>query len=134
GARGYRSVLDAEGLAELHRLRFADYQCRPGLLLPSRSPDGRNGHYQLKPDQPRIGTDGKPIKYETPAGSQSHLDAPPTMLKALMDPRVPLHFTEGDKKAAAGESIGICVVALMGVFNFTGAALADLAQIPPKGR
>jgi hypothetical protein len=59
----------------------------------------------------------------------------------LADPRVPLWITEGQKKAAALASRGLCAVALLGVWNFKGknefgaaTFLADWDYIALTGR
>jgi hypothetical protein len=48
------------------------------------------------------------------------IDVPPAVRSVIRDPKVPLFITEGVRKADAGASIGICCVALLGVFNFRG--------------
>jgi hypothetical protein len=59
-ARGYRTVGTK---AELVRLGFSGPQCNPpGLLVPIHSPLGGISSYQFRPDLPRIGGDGKPVK------------------------------------------------------------------------
>ena len=65
-ARGYRT---ARIKAELEGLGFGRNQRRvPGLLIPIRDVTGTIATYQLRPDEPRR-RDNKPIKYETPSGS-----------------------------------------------------------------
>ena len=117
-ARGYRT---ATTKAELERLGFGRSQCNvPALLLPICRPNGGIASYQLRPDEPRIGKDGKPVKYETPAGSRMHLDVPPGASENLGNPSVPLFVTEGIKKGDAMAGRGLCAVALIGVWNFRG--------------
>lgn len=138
-ARGYRTVTDA---AELARLGFTPAQRRvPGLLLPGHAPDGSNGLYAYGPDAPRESQSGKPRKYEFPAGSAMRLDCPPDCRPALSDPAAPLWITEGQKKADALASRGLCAVALLGVWNFKGRNehggvtwLADWDYVALKGR
>ena len=57
----------------------------------------------------------RPIKYEMPKDSGIRLDCPPMCQPQLADPRVPLWITEGQKKADALASRGLCAVALLGV-------------------
>jgi hypothetical protein len=115
--RRYRSV---ETKSELRRLGFADAQCNtPGMLVPIYSPAGEVVNYQFRPDRPRI-RDGKPVKYETPRGSQMSLDVHPFAREKLGDPSVPLWITEGVKKGDALASRGLCVVALLGVWSWRG--------------
>ena len=137
--RGYRSVL---GKAELRASHFLPRQCRtPGLLLPVCPPDGSNGLYCYRPDSPRQTADGKVLKYELPAGCSMRLDVPPRCRPALADPTVPLWLTEGQKKADALATHGLCAVALLGVWNFLGKdstgsvkLLADFDLIAWNGR
>lgn len=115
--RGYRTV---ETKSELRRLGFADSQCNPpGLLIPLYSPAGEIVNYQFRPDQPRI-RDGKPVRYETPRGSRMALDVHPFVREKLGDPSIPLFVTEGVKKGDALVSRGLCVVILLGVWNWRG--------------
>ncbi len=66
-ARGYRSI---QTMAELRRLGFGENQVLiPALLIPIWSLNGEVVLYQARPDEPRI-LNGKPIKYETPAGAR----------------------------------------------------------------
>ena len=117
-ARGYRTT---EKKAELRKLGFSEKQCNtPGLLIPVYSPTGEIATYQHRPDEPRIGKDGKPVKYETPSGSGMALDVHPHARGKLADPNVPLFVTEGVKKGDALASRGLCAVALLGVWNWRG--------------
>jgi hypothetical protein len=116
-ARGYRTV---ETKAELERLGFGRAQRNvPGLLFPIHGPTGEVVSYQFRPDEPRI-KDGKPVKYETLAGSRMVLDVHPTIRTRLEDPSVPLFITEGIKKGDALVSRGLCAVALIGVWSWRG--------------
>ena len=148
-ARGYKTVTTRE---ELRALGFSSEQCRavPGLLLPVHAPDGTRPFSVYRPDRPRIKQgkhrpDGtrkqKEVKYEFPRGQSMRLDCPPLCRPGLADPRGPLYFTEGQKKADALASHGACAVALLGVWNFKGAndlggvtLLADFDYIALKGR
>jgi hypothetical protein len=128
-SRGYRTVTEAK---DLSALGFSPAQCRvPGLLLPLHATDGGNGLYIYRPDSPRVHIDkskreadgshpNKVIKYEMPKGAGVRLDCPPICQPQLADPRVPLWITEGQKKADALASRGLCAVALLGVWNFKG--------------
>ena len=63
-ARGYRTITTK---AELGRLGFTSRQQRvPALLLPIWGVAGEIVNYHLRPDEPRIGKNGKPLKYEFP--------------------------------------------------------------------
>jgi uncharacterized protein DUF3854 len=137
-ARGYRTIT---ARAELRRLGFSDAQSRvPALLLPVWGVHAEVALYQSRPDAPRI-REGKPVKYETPAGSRMTLDVPPPVRAKLTSPWVPLFVTEGIKKADALASQGCCAIALQGVWNWRGTneqggklALPDWELIALKGR
>lgn len=128
-ARGYRTITHSR---DLEGLGFAGYQCRvPGLLLPLHTTDGGNGQYVYRPDNPRVVEDkhkknpggtypNKVIKYELPKGSGVRIDCPPTCQPLLTNPSIPLWITEGQKKADALASAGLCSIALLGVWNFLG--------------
>lgn len=116
-ARGYRS---ATVRSEWRRLGFSDVQSRvPALLIPLHGVAGGVVGYQLRPDEPRI-RDGKALKYEFPAGSRMVLDVHPHIRDVLGDPSAPLWITEGVRKGDAAVSIGLCCIALLGVWNFRG--------------
>ena len=117
-ARGYRTVSDK---AELKRLGFSPKQQNvPALLIPIYSPTGEVKLYQSRPDTPRLNDKGKPVKYETPAGSHMSLDVHPLAKGRAADPKTPLWITEGVKKGDALVTHGLCAVALIGVWNFRG--------------
>ena len=116
-ARKYRSVTNQ---AELERLGFAPaQQLVPALLIPVWSVAGEIATHQIRPDSPRI-REGKPVKYETPAGSRMLLDVPPMARQWLGDPKRPLFITEGARKADAAVSKDLCCIALLGVWAWRG--------------
>lgn len=137
-ARGYRSVVHRARLTELG---FSLTQARvPALLIPIWNVHGEISLYQTRADEPRI-VDGKAVKYEIPARSRMVLDVPPTCRTDIGNPSVPLFVTEGIRKDDAAASIGLCCVALLGVWNFRGSnafggttALADWESIALKDR
>jgi hypothetical protein len=117
-ARGYRTI---EKKVELKTLGFSDSQRNtPGLLIPVYSPTGEIATYQFRPDQPRIGKNGKSVKYETLSGSRMVLDVHPFVQEMLANPSVPLFITEGLKKSDALVSRGLCAVTLLGVWSWRG--------------
>ncbi len=122
-ARGYRSVSNR---AELERHGFTKPQrIVPCLLVPVWSVHGEIATYQIRPDTPRIGKKGKPIKYETPKDSRMVLDVPPPVRRWLGDPSRPLFVTEGVRKADAASSLDLCCIALLGVWNWRGRNVHD---------
>jgi hypothetical protein len=115
--RGYQTIVDR---TQLEALGFKRQQCRvPGILMPLH---GVNGDgivtYQFRPDSPRLNSRGKPIKYETPAGSTNRIDCPPSCREGLPNPKIDLLVTEGLKKADALASQGECVIAITGIWNW----------------
>jgi hypothetical protein len=144
-ARGYRTITDPR---ELGALNFTPVQQRtPGLLLPGHAPDGSNGFCTFRPDSPRQarGRNGKLtdriVKYEIPKSTGMRLDCPPLCRSQILDPAIPLWITEGQKKADALVTHGLCAIALLGVWNFKGknlfkgiTLLADFDYIALNGR
>lgn len=118
-SRGYFSVTKK---AELKKLGFSDAQCRvPALVIPIYSVTGEVSLYQIRPDDPRAGRDGKPIKYDTPRGAKMALDVPSAARPHLGKRDRPLFITEGSKKADSAVSHGLCCISLLGVWNWRGA-------------
>src|SRR5688572_11207589 len=60
-ARGYKTLPTQ---SSIKRYGFSETQARtaPGLLIPMWNPDGGLLCYKLRPDSPRIGDKGKPLK------------------------------------------------------------------------
>lgn len=112
--RGYETVRSRSEL-----LDFKKYQRRaPALRVPLCSPDGETTSSQLRPDRPRRDKKGKPIKYETAAGSEVILDVHPRMRTEVRCGDSDLWLTEGIKKADALTSRGLPTVGLIGVWNW----------------
>jgi hypothetical protein len=119
------------------QLGFSKAQQRvPALLIPMYSPAGELVTHQIRPDAPRKNNRGKPIKYETPAGSPIRLDVHPSQKERVKDASVPLWITEGVKKADGLASRGQCVVALQGVWCWQkdGVPLQDWEDVRLWGR
>ena len=138
-ARGYETIVDSRRLAAIGIVKAARGRV-PGLLIPLLRRDGSTWGYQYRPDDPRL-RDDKPIKYETPWEQRNGLDIPPGMGDLLDDPCVPLWVTEGSKKADCGAQYQLCIVALMGVWNWRGTndmggktAVGDWNDIAVNGR
>src|SRR5713226_4329470 len=122
--RGYFSALRK---SELERLGFGRVQqLVTTLVIPVRSVRGQVQSYQLRPDNPRLNDKGKPRKYEMKLGARMLLDAHPRLtcqrdggrVPLIGDPSVPLFITEGIPKGDAAISIGLCCVALLGVWSW----------------
>lgn len=135
--RNYQSVT-----ADKLPPQFADYQRRDGLLIPIRTVRGEIESFQIKPNVPRIGKNGKPIKYETAANAPQVLDVPTSAMRHLGNPGMPLIITEGAKKVDAAVSAGlVTTIGLQGVYGWRGknaqggsTALADWEAIALNNR
>jgi hypothetical protein len=136
-----RGCYTATVKADLERKGFGrSQQLVPGVVFPIHGPDGQIKFYFLLPDAPRR-KDGKAQKYEFPIGQRMAIDVPPRCREDVDDPAVPLWITEGPKKADSGASRGLCVVDLIGVWNWRGTnpkggkcALPELDLIAWKDR
>lgn len=114
------------------------YQRRiPALVIPTYSPDGETIRSRLRPDNPRRNRkNGKEIKYEQPGGEGITLDVHPRNQDRVKDAGEDLWITEGEKKADALTSHGLCAVALFGVdcWGKKGEALPCWDHIALEGR
>jgi hypothetical protein len=122
--------------------------CRRGaLLFPYRDLEGNvNCYARAKPHEPRT-ADGKPVKYESPVGSELRAYFPEASLPLLNDGKSPVYVTEGEKKALALAQLGLAAVGIGGIWcgceprqgnsgnkNNSPRLIPDLAAIPWKGR
>jgi hypothetical protein len=132
--RIYRTVASKADLAQLGFSK--PQQIVPALVVPMYSPAGELVTHQIRPDTPRKNDSGKPIKYETPAGSPIRLDVHPCQSGRVKDASVPLWITEGVKKADSLVSRGQCVLALQGVWCWQkdGVPLQDWEDVRLWGR
>src|SRR4051794_2479600 len=113
--RGYFTATTA---MQLRRLGFAAVQATtPALVIPIHGLDGELVGYQGRPDQPRV-VDGKPLKYESPAGTTTLLDVPPGARDRARRSSAPLWITEGARKADSAVSRGLVCVSLPGVWGW----------------
>jgi hypothetical protein len=136
-ARGYRS---AETKKALKELGFSDPQQRPpALVIPGFGlpvADGPTFH-QIRPDSPRWNGENKPLKFELPPKSKLHLDVHPSVRHLVQDASAPLLLVEGVVKAdSAVGHLGVCVIALLGVWAFRDSegALPDWEYLALKSR
>ncbi|MFH0768344.1 MAG: phage/plasmid primase, P4 family [Chloroflexota bacterium] len=136
--RQYESTLGRKRLADLG---FNPSQRHiPGIIIPLWGVNGQITGYQYRPDHPRLLRD-KVTKYENQPGSSIRLDIPLRCRLLLGDPKIPIFFVEGVKKADSLASQGACVVGLNGVWGFKGrnplggtTILADFDYITLKER
>ena len=85
-------------------------------------PDGKPAtmtYVVMKPSTPRVGREGKIVKYETPAGMPAEVCFMPGFAAAMRDKSATIIVTEGMKKGYAAAQLGLPVIALSGVWNFT---------------
>ncbi len=115
--RQYESTLGKKRLTDLG---FNPSQRRiPGIIIPLWGVNGQQIGYQYRSDHPRTIRD-RITRYENQPGSSVRLDVPPRCIPKLGDPKVPIFFVEGVKKADSLASQGACAVALNGVWGFKG--------------
>jgi hypothetical protein len=128
--RGYFSVTEKR---ELERLGFGRaQQIVPTLAIPIHGVvNGEAPWFIHRPDAPRI-KDGRPRKYEIPAGRKMSLDIHPWVRPNLANPALPLFITEGAKKVDALITAGAqAVIGVVGVWSFRGRNDQDgLALLP----
>lgn len=127
--RGYFTATKRTQLADLGFPRAQ--QIVPALVIPIRDSLGEIVTYQIRADQPRIGENGRPVKYETPAKTPPALDVPAGAQDALGSIHAPLWITEGARKADAGVSAGLCCVSVPGVWSWVKRLNADARQVLP---
>ena len=119
-SRGYRSIF-GRGDPEIVAAGFTKSQISvPGILIPLYRPDGSNGAYQYRPDNPKTDNNHKKIKYVSPPGATNILDTPLCCKETIGNPDIPLWITEGAKKADAGASVGLCIINCNGVWGWKG--------------
>jgi hypothetical protein len=83
---------------------------RPGKTEPES--------HRVKPDNPRIGKNGKPVKYDQPGGG-SLVYYPPRTRENGLRSTAPLYWCEGEKKGLLLDQTGVAVVTLTGVDNWS---------------
>lgn len=127
--RGYFTATRRSQLADLGFPRAQ--QVVPALVIPIRDSRGQVVTYQTRPDQPRIGENGRPIKYETPAKTPPALDVPPAARQSLGSTVSPLWITEGARKADAGVGAGLCCVSVPGVWSWARRLNGDAREVLP---
>lgn len=128
-----RRYFSAPTKASLQNMGFSRGTPAPAMVIPLWNVVGECEGNQVRPDAPRSSGDRK-LKFEVPPKFQPRLDVHPRALAALADPTIPVWITEGIPKGDALVSAGMCAVALLGVWNWTGVALSDFQYLRPKGR
>lgn len=117
-ARGYKTETVKNSIK---RLGFSQMQggVGPWLVIPMYGPGSVTPDtVQIKPTTPRPGSNGKPVKYESPKKSGVVLDVNPRVQGLISDATKPLWITEGVKKGDAIASRGECAISLTGVWGW----------------
>jgi putative DNA primase/helicase len=116
----FYSLQTTESVQKVLRWRRYDGKLGNCLAIPFVTANGEDsGYCRLKPDWPRKSKeDGKPIKYESPKGSNNRAYFPPDTLAVLHDPSKPLLITEGEKKSAKADQEGFPCIGLVGAHGW----------------
>jgi hypothetical protein len=139
-ARGYwtaETVADLEGVDGISQNQYY----APALVLPIYGVDGEYHYSRIRPDNPPAGIG----KYIQPADTPNVLDIPRTVRSKILDRNYGLAVVEGERKGDALASLGIPVVVIFGVWNWsckvdkdtpyeTQLLLPDFESIPLHGR
>jgi putative DNA primase/helicase len=96
-----------------------------------------NGYVTVRPRSPRV-RDGKPVKYEAPAGKSPRSYFPKRSRPQLRKGTGPIHVTEGAKKALKLSQHGYPAAGIIGVWNWkkkgSDELRDDLAAVQWAGR
>ena len=117
-ARGYRSVRSGGGrnVDESYAAAYQGLPRRSGLLMPLHPLLGGDQRYQLRPDEPRLNSDDKPIKFESQAGLGNVLATSPLTASALKQETQTIMIAEGVTRVDALAAYGIPAVAIPGCY------------------
>jgi hypothetical protein len=121
--------------AMLNRDRVHDWCLGGGLVFPYFDEAGKpEGYCRVKPRFPRKDKDGKPIKYEAPAGHPPRAYIPPLSRRLLGESATDIYLTEGEKKTLALLQLTLAAVGVGGVWCWkkkdSDELLDDLAALP----
>lgn len=132
--------------SELRKLGFntKQAQCVPALVAPIHDVTGQVIDHEIRPRNPRKGSDGKIRKKERPSGSQQRLNFPVLTFKHADNPQFPLIICEAITKAdavAQWRDAQVCAVSISGTTGFRGfnskggsTFLADFEAVALKGK
>ena len=117
-ARRYRSVRSGGGrnVDESYAAAYTGLPRRSGLLMPLHPILGGAQRYQLRPDEPRLNSDQKPVKFESQAGLGNVLATSPLTASALRQESQTIIIAEGITRVDALAAYGIPAVALPGCY------------------
>lgn len=119
-AGGFYSEARPAALSELLGGRWAKAR-GAGLVIPFFEPGALEPHLmRVRPDKPRQNKKtGKIVKYEQPRNTPTVPYFPAgSRGEVLRDTSVPVVFTEGEKKAALLDQLGLCAIGAVGVSCF----------------
>jgi hypothetical protein len=129
-----KTIVTAElrAIAPAEIIRIIGF-CHPGVRSGIAFPYEGTDFQRVKVFPPQVSSDGHKIKYLQAKGSGNHLFFPRGVRFRLSDPRIPLYFIEGEKKALLAAQDGLCAVGLAGIWNWKGAGqpglIVDFQQI-----
>lgn len=107
------------------------------LAFPYRNLDGTSMNFiRYRLHVPRI-ANGKPVKYDQPAGSRPRAYFPSASLPLLRDGEGDIYITEGEKKSLALSQLQVAAIGIGGVWcgcEKTGGLIPDLREINWSGR
>lgn len=111
------------------------FHSSPAMVIPYPQ---HAGYVRIKPDDPRLDRNGKPVKYETRRGGVNHLYIPPNsdlQIRGLGARPEQIVITEGEKKALKADQEGFVVIGVPGVWGWKSenGALLELHQVPWQG-
>jgi len=136
-AAGVCSVLSSDQLPDPFRRMSAAV---PALVFPWKGLDGTVVP-QLRPDRPRLGLDGAPVKYQWPAGAAAPMNVHDWVRPQVLDPLLPLLVVEGTKQCLAAVTAlhrdrDYAVVGMAGCYGWSqgGQLKPGFKVIPVRGR
>lgn len=102
-------------------IHYYDLEGRPKTYVPSGARSRENEYVRIRWSNPEAheGPDGKPVKYQTPAGAKAEIYIPEKVRQAYKNRTQidTLFIQEGEKKAEKACKHGIFSVAIQGIFN-----------------
>jgi len=90
----------------------------PGYVIPYPKKRGFGAGINFKPNKPSLDSEGKSRKYLRPLRSKQQLFIPRPVWAVLQNAKIPLIFTEGEKKALKATQEGFYAIALSGVWGW----------------
>ena len=125
-SRRYESVMDSKNLKQLGLSQVLGQ----GLLIPLNTPDGLSGQIVYRPDEPKEiklkkakpngASQRRTEKYAFPKKQKAFLDCPLVCQEHIKNRSVPLWITDDPIKADVLATQGLCVIAIVGIWDYTG--------------